>query len=505
MRELKKIHTLIVTSPLLSKTDHHFLISRLLFFCAISASGSLSYAANVFQTIHNPNLFMYNAMIRAYASKTMNGFDGINPYRCFFLYKQMLYEGIAADCITFPFLLKECVRRQDYGAGRSIHSQIVRCGVHGDVFVGNSVISLYSACGDVDSARKMFDEMWVRDIVSWNSMVIGCLRCGELDMALELFRRMSEKNVITWNSIITGFVQGGRPKEALEFFHEMQVLSGDMVSPDKFTVASTLSACASLGALDHGKWVHNYLVRSGLECDMVVGTALIDMYGKCGSVKRAFEVFKEMPNKDVLAWTAMISVFGYHGYSVEAFHLFRRMVAVRVNPNSVTFVGLLSACAHTGLVERARWIFNMMESVYLIKPKLQHYACMVDVLSKAGLFNEAEELIRDMPMEPDVFVWGALLGGCLMHGYTELGEKIANCLINMQPLNHAFYVTLCDLYARDERFDDVKRTRTVMLERGIKKELPGSSMIEVDGVVHEFSVFLGCDTGSRVHLVHFKQ
>lgn len=488
MKELKRIHTLIITSPLLSKTDHYFLISRLLFFCAISESGSLSYAANVFQTIQTPNLFVYNAMIRAYATKSMNDVDGTNSYRCLFLYKEMLCNGISADCLTFPFLLKECAKRQDYGTGRSIHCQIARYGVHSDVFVGNSVISLYLACGDVESARKMFDQMSVRDIVSWNSMVIGCLRCGELDMALGLFRRMSEKNVITWNSIITGFVQGGRPKEALEFFQEMQISSNNTVRPDKFTVASTLSACASLGALDHGKWVHNYLVRSGLECDIVVGTALIDMYGKCGSVRRAFEVFKDMQNKDVLAWTAMISVFAFHGYSVEAFHLFRRMVSVGVNPNSVTFVGLLSACAHTGLVERARWLFNMMMSVYLIKPQVQHYACLVDVLGRAGLFNEAEELIRDMPMEPDLFVWGALLGGCLMHGYTALGEKVASVLINMQPQNHAFYVTLCDLYAKSDRFDDVRNTRTIMLERGIKKEVPGSSMIELNGVVHEFSV-----------------
>ncbi|KAL8147900.1 hypothetical protein AgCh_005285 [Apium graveolens] len=359
-------------------------------------------------------------MIRAYVSKTMNDADGTNRYR-----------------------------RQDYGTGRIIHSHIVRYGVHNDVFVGNSVINLYSACGDLECGRKLFEEMSVRDIFFGILWLLG-VGCGELDMGLVLFRGMSEKNVITWNSIITGFIQGGRAKEALEFFQEIQISNDDPVSPDKFTVASTLSACASLSALDHGKWVHNHLVRSGLECDMVVSTALIDMYGKCGSVRRAFEVFKIMPNKDVLAWAAMISVFAYHGYSVEAFHLFKRMVAVGVTANSVTFVGLLSACAHTGLVERPRWLFNMMRSVYLIKPQLQHYACMVDVLGRAGLFNKAEELIRGMPMEPDMFVWGALLG--------------------------------------DDRFDDVQNSRKVMIERGIEKEVPGSSMIKVNGVVHEFSV-----------------
>lgn len=487
MKELKQIHTQIITSPLLSKTEHYILISRLLFFCAISDSGSLSYAADVFRSIKNPNLFVYNVMIRAYASK-INDCDGPNSYKSLVLYKQMLCNGIAADCITFPFLLKECVRRLDGDTGRCIHSQIVRFGLHSDVFVQNSMISLYSACGSLNNARRVFDEMLKRDIVTWNSLIIGCLRSGELDLALGLFRRMKKRNIITWNSIITGFVQGGRPKEALECFHEMQILSDDMVNPDKITVASALSACASLGALDHGWWVHNYLVRSGLECDMVIGTALVDMYGKCGSVERAVEVFKEMPNKDILSWTAMISVFALHGYGAEAFDLFRRMVAIGVKPNSVTFVGLLSACAHSGLVEKGRCFFNMMRSVYLIEPQIQHYACMVDVLGRAGLFDEALGLIRDMPMEPDVFIWGALLGGCQMHGYTELGERVAKRLMDMQPLNHAFYVTLCDIYAKAGRFDDVKSTRAFMNDKGIKKAVPGSSMIEVDGVVYEFSV-----------------
>ncbi|EOY22999.1 hypothetical protein QUC31_008041 [Theobroma cacao] len=430
-------------------------------------------------------------MIRAYASKICDTNDGAPFLPSLLLFKQMLFNGISPDCLTFPFLLKECTRRFDSRVGCSIHGKTIKFGWFRDLYVQNSLVNFYSACGFLNSARKLFDEMLNRDVVSWNSMIIGHLRAGNLDMALKLFRSIEKRNIITWNSMITGFVQGGLGKEALQLFHEMQNLSNDNVKPDKITMASVLSACAYLGAIDHGKWIHSYLRRSGVECDLVVGTALIDMYGKCGSVERAYEVFKEMPRRDTLAWTAMISAFALHGYSKEAFDTFVEMEAVGVKPNHVTFVSLLSACVHSGLVEKGRWCFDMMRRVYSIEPQLHHYACMVDVLSRAGLFEEVESLVRSMPMEPDVFVWGALLGGCQIHGNIELGERVAQYLIDLEPMNHAFYINLCDIYAKAGRFDDVKRIRALMKERGIRKEVAGCSMIEVDGFVLEFSI-KGC-------------
>ncbi|XP_057964659.1 pentatricopeptide repeat-containing protein At5g66520-like [Malania oleifera] len=486
MKELKRIHTLLIISPYLSKNDHFFLTTRLLFFCATSDSGSLSYANDVFRLVQNPNLFAYNAMIRAYASKIDGGYEP--SARALLLYKQMLSNGVAPDSLTFPFLVKVCTRMAEFGTGRSIHSQVMRLGYHNDLFIQNSMICLYSTAGFLNSARYLFDGMLTRDVVSWNSIIIGCLRNGDLDSALNLFRRMQKRNIFTWNSMITGFVQAGRPKEGLEFFHEMQIINEDMIRPNKITIASALAACASLGAIEHGKWVHGYLQRSGIERDVVIETALIDMYGKCGCVEKAVEIFKKMAKKDILAWTTMISVFALHGYGNEAFDLLKEMESEGVKPNHVTFVGLLSACAHSGLVEKGRWCFDMMEPVYSIKLQVQHYACMVDILSRAGFFKEAERLIRNMPMEPDAFVWGALLGGCQRHGNVELGQKVAQYLIHLNPLNHAFYVNLCEIFAKTGRFDNVRRVRAVMKEKGIKKVIPGCSMIEVDGVVYEFSV-----------------
>ncbi|KAL2920547.1 hypothetical protein RDABS01_012038 [Bienertia sinuspersici] len=400
----------------------------------------------------------------------------------------MLRNGINPDKLTFPFVLKECTRRVDGVMGMAVYSQVMKFGLNDDVYVQNCMISLLCECGFMGCAHKLFDEMHERDVVSWNSMIVGCLRNGELDVALGMFRKMKKRSVYTWNSMITGFVQGGKPKVALELFQEMQSIRDEVVRPDKITLASVLSACASLGAIHHGNWVYDYLKRSELQIDMVTATALIDMYGKCGHVEKAIETFRQMPKKDVLAWTAMVSAYALHGYGKEALDLLKEMEMQGLKPNHVTFVGVLSACAHAGLVEEGRRCFNMMIHVYSIEPCVYHYACMVDILSRAAFFDEAERLIDGMPMEPDAYVWGALLGGCQMHKNVELGEKVALRLIDLNPLNHAFYINLCDIYAKAGRFDDVKKTRALMQEKGIMKDMPGSSMIEVDGVVHEFSV-----------------
>ncbi|KAL8242132.1 hypothetical protein R6Q59_012434 [Mikania micrantha] len=487
MRELKQIHSQIITSPYLSKSDNLFLMSRLTFFCAVSDSGSLTYASRVFQTTDNPNRFMYNVMIRAYSCESSNRDE--DP-RSLVLYKQMLLNNFVPDCITIPFILKECVSRLDFLVGLSIHAHSVKFGLHDDVYVRNSTINFYTACGLLKCAWKVFDEMSKRDIVSWNSIIVGCLRSGELDMAHKLFTKMDKRNIITWNSIITGMVQGGKPKKAIECFHEMLALreANNMVYPDKITLASVITACTSLGWLNHGKWVHCYILRSGIECDMVIKTAVVDMYGKCGNISMAKRVFEDIHKKDVLAWTSMISVYALHGHGNEAFDLFDKMVASGMRPNPVTFGALLTACAHLGLVDRGRWYFNIMQSFYMIEPTVQHYACMVDILGRAGLFDEAERIFTDMPMAADVFVWGALLGACQMHGNVEIGEKVAKHLIHLEPLNHAFYVALCDIQAKAGKFDDLENTRVLMNERGLTKDLPGNSMIVVDGFVYEFSI-----------------
>ncbi|EPS64702.1 hypothetical protein M569_10080 [Genlisea aurea] len=477
IKQLNQIYSHVTTSPILSSRDRSFLLSRLfLSICTLTHSPSLCYANKIFNRTPNPTIYMYNAMIRANATKTRHP----DSCECFVLYKQMVGNGLVPDCVTFPFVLKECWRRFDLVAGRSLHDHLVKFGYETNVFVQNGLIRLYSECRVLEDAWKVFDEMSNRDVVSWNSIIAGYLRSGNLDSALGLFRRMNQrKNIITWNSVITGLVQCGRAKEALGFFHEMQVSENEnnAVKPDKVTVASAISACASLGAIDQGKWMHSYLKRRGMECDLVMGTALVDMYGKCGFVEKAFQVFDGMKNKDVLSWTAMISAFALHGNGSKAFELFEQMEMAGVKPNAVTYVSALSACSHSGLVEKGRWYFDRMTRVHHIMPLLEHYACMISMFGRAGLFNEAEQFIRSMPIEPDIFIWGSLLGACQQHGNVTLGVKIAQRLIELEPHNHAFYIVLCDLYSKSERFDDQKRIRGLMEGQEIKKSVPGSSFM----------------------------
>ncbi|URD90478.1 Pentatricopeptide repeat-containing protein [Musa troglodytarum] len=485
LRQLQQIHArVIVARPSLGHDATAAVLTRLLFAAASSpsSSSSLHYAAVLFRRLPAPpTLFAYNALIRA------NSFGFCSHLNPLSLYSQMLSSGVRPDHLTFPFLFKYCSHILNSVVGQCLHVHVLWLGVQNDVYIQNSMIHMYATCGLIDCAGKLFEVMPLKDIVSWNSMLIGCLRHGELDLALDLFLVMRERNVITWNSIITGFVQAGRSREALDLFHEMLILHDDHVKPNKITIASVISACSSLGALDQGKWVHGYLKRHSLEFDVVIGTALIDMYGKCGCVERAIEVFEKMPKKDVLAWTAMILVFAVHGLAEEAFALLEQMERHQVMPNHVTFGALLRACAHSGLVEKGLWCFDRMKATYLIEPQRQHYACMVDLLGRAALFEEAERLIRSMPMEPDLFVWGALLGACRMHGNVEVGERVANYLIGLDPQNHAFYIALSDICAKAKRFGDAKRIRSFMEECGIRKTTPGCSMIEVDGQVLEFS------------------
>ncbi|RWR87567.1 pentatricopeptide repeat-containing-like protein [Cinnamomum micranthum f. kanehirae] len=437
LKHLQQIHSHIIT------TSSTSFLTRILFFCATSSDPPchLPYANAIFRTIPNPNLFAYNAMVRAHASQPHPSGEAL------VLFERMLATGIRPNHLTFSFLLKSCARLLDPDATQIVHSCVLKSGHTNDLFIQNGFIHSYANCGLLGRARQVFDEMRQRDVVSWNSILGGYLRSGVLDAALGLFRVMEERNVITWNSIITGFVQGGRAKEALGLFHEMQVLGDGFVEPDKVTFASVIAACASLGALDQGKWVHHYLKQHRLEVDMVIGTALVDMYGKCGCVETAVKVFDEMHKKDVLAWTAMISTYAIHGFGEEALRLLKDMEMQGVKPNHVTFVGLLCACAHAGLVDEGRRLFDSMRLVYLVEPQSQHYACMVDLLGRAGLFEEAERLISTMPMEPDVFVWGALLGACRTHRNVKLGERVAKYLIELKPENHAFYVMLLDIYA----------------------------------------------------------
>lgn len=315
-------------------------------------------------------------------------------------------------------------------------------------------------------------------------MISGYARTGDMSKARELFDEMPERNVISWSAVIAGYVQVGLSKDALGVFALMQAGPD---RPNEATLVSVLGACAHLGALEQGKWVHGYLKSDGMRLNVFVGTALIDMYGKCGEIDLGLEVFSEMEERNLLAWTTMIKGLAMHGRGSEALDLFASMVEAGVMPDDITFIGALCACTHAGLVDEGRRIFNSMGEVYGITPKIEHYGCMVDLLARVGLLEEARCLVEQMPMEPDVLIWGALMAGCRFHGDVKMAEYAVKHLIELEQDNGAVYVLLANIYTVSGRHGDAQKVRRLMKSEGMVKT-PGCSSIEIRGTVHQFLV-----------------
>ncbi|XP_062183618.1 pentatricopeptide repeat-containing protein At5g56310-like [Phragmites australis] len=369
--------------------------------------------------------------------------------------------------------------------GPQLHSLLLRAGLAAsDAHVSASLVQVYCACGRVAAARSVFDEMVDRDVVAWNVMMAGYVKAGDLVRARELFDAMPERNVVSWTTVIGAYAQMRRPEEAIEVFRRMQMEEG--IEPDGVALLSVLSACGDLGAVDLGEWVHRFVVRRRLCQEIPLMNAIIDLYVKCGCIEKALEVFDGMKQKSVVTWTTVIAGFALHGLGLEAVEMFRRMERENVAPNDVTFLAILSACSHVGLTDLGRWCFNIMVSHYGIKPRVEHYGCMVDLLGRAGSLTEAQDLVQHMPFKANAAIWGALLSAARTHADAGLGEQALLHLIQLEPHNSGNYILLSNIYAEHERWDDVSKLRKAMKERGLRN-VPGASSIEVNGMVHEFT------------------
>nr|XP_010931004.1 pentatricopeptide repeat-containing protein At2g20540 [Elaeis guineensis] len=465
---LPQIHAHLVKT---GAARNNFYVSKLLslllrFRCLADARRLLDHA-------DRPNALLWNTLLKAYAH------DGLF-FEALSLYKQMLRSGVTPDFYTFPFVLKAC---EVLSIGCSIHSSIVKLGVETNLHVQNSLIAFYCKCFAIKLAQKMFDDMDERDLVSYTSMISGYAKVEDMERALLLFEAMPERDFVSWGAIISGFIQNGCPEEALFLFREMQ-LSGAPLS--EVAIVSGISSCASLGLRSLGLWLHALMVRHGLEMSVFVGTALVDMYGKCGDLDNARRMFHLMTEKSVASWNALIGGLSANGCVEEALLVFEEMMRMGVKPNSVTLSCILSACRHGGLVKKGQYYFEYLSKEYGILLNLDHYGCMVDLLGRAGLVHEAYELICMMPMEPNEIVWGALLGACKVHKNLELAEQALKRLVELDPRNGGNYVLLSNMYAELGRWEDVERVRVMMRDHGVEKTR-GCSSIEVDSVVHEFN------------------
>uniref|UniRef100_F6H6H5 DYW domain-containing protein n=2 Tax=Vitis vinifera TaxID=29760 RepID=F6H6H5_VITVI len=378
---------------------------------------------------------------------------------------------------------------------------------------------MYGKCGCLVEACRVLDQMPCRDVVSWNSLVAGCARNGQFDDALEvckemellglkpdagtmasllpavtntcldnvsfvkeMFMKLANKSLVSWNVMIAVYMNNSMPAEAVDIFLQME---DHAVDPDAISIASVLPACGDLSALLLGRRIHEYVVRKRLQPNLLLENALIDMYAKCGCLEYAREVFDQMKFRDVVSWTSMISAYGMNGKGRDAVSLFSRMQDLGLNPDSIAFVSVLSACSHAGLLDEGRYYFKLMTEECKIVPRIEHFVCMVDLLGRAGQVDEAYGFIKQMPMEPNERVWGALLSACRVYSNMIIGLLAADQLFQLCPEQSGYYVLLSNIYAKAGRWEDVTTVRSIMKTKGIKK-MPGVSNFELDNRVHTF-------------------
>ncbi|CAN1354746.1 Pentatricopeptide repeat-containing protein At2g22410, mitochondrial [Linum perenne] len=439
--------------------------------------GELGLARQVFDESSVRDSVSWNSLINGYVKKG-------KAKEAMSVYEEMMEEGVKPDEVTMVGVILSCAQLENLKLGRGFHCYIEDNGLRLTVHLTNALLDMYVKCGDLEAARSLFDMSTEKTVVSWTTMIVGYSKCGCLETARKMFDAMPEKNVISWNAMMGIYVQAKSGKEALILFHEMQASD---VEPDKVTMVHCLCACSQLGALDTGLWIHRYVEKNQIPLDVALGTALVDMYAKCGNLPKALDVFLKMPGRNSMTWTALICGLAFHGHARDAISYFSKMLDTGLMPDEITFIGVLSACCHGGLVDEGRAYFDQMTSKFSLRPQLKHYSCMVDLLGRAGLLKEALDLIESMPMVADAAVWGALFFACRIHGNICIAETAASKLLELDPSDSGIYVLLATMYREANMFEEGKNVMKMMQERRVEK-IPGSSSIEVSGIFYEFIV-----------------
>ncbi|XP_059066737.1 pentatricopeptide repeat-containing protein At4g02750 [Cryptomeria japonica] len=460
--------------------------------------GSLKMARNVFDKMSDPDVISWTSMIVGYAQQGFVdeawGFFQEMPQRDVVAWNSMiagfLHNGFLDEALK---LFKQMPQRDsvswnvmiagiaDKGFVIEAHKLFEEMPTR-DAFSWNTMIAGFAQNGYVNEAFNLFQEMPQKDVYSWTAMITGFAQNGLVDKALKLFKEMPGRNSISWNAMIAGFTQNGHANKALKFFQQML---SEGVKPDSKIFPTVLSACANLAALEQGVEVHKRIIECRFQFDIVITNALIDMYAKCGNIQKARDLFDNTSGRSVVSWTVMIAGYAMHGYGKEALQLFEQMKHSGTSPNHITFVGVLSACSHAGLVDEGYEYFSSMKNNHHIRPTMEHYRCMVDLLGRAGCLHEAQDFINKMPVKADVTIWTSLLGACKIYNTIDLAESVAEHIIELDNKNPSPYVLLSNIYATAGRWDDTENIRNMMKDRGIKKT-PSCSWIEVHKQVHGF-------------------
>ncbi|XP_031282882.1 pentatricopeptide repeat-containing protein At5g43790 [Pistacia vera] len=457
---LKQVHAQMITTGL---NIHTYPLSRIL----LSASPlSLTYALTIFNQITNPTVFLFNILISSIITHHKN-----HTHIAFGLYNRIFtHKNLKPNCFTYPSLFKACGFHPWVLHGLALHTQVLKflessC----DHYVQASLLNFYANLGKFDVARYLFNQISNPDLATWNSI-------------LTAYARNASNSTSCVSRITNG--DSSLSLEVLYLFTEMQ---NSLVRPNEVTLVALLSACSDLGVLSQGIWAHAYVVKNNLKLNCHVGTSLIDMYSKCGCLNLAYQTFDHLRQRDTLCYNAMIGGFAIHGYGQRALDLYKKMRLEGLLPDNVTIVVSMFACSHVGLVEEGCKIFDSIREVYGNEPTLEHYGCLVDLLARAGRLQEAEEKIKKMPMKPNAILWRSLLGAARVHGNLAIGEVALKHLIELEPETSGNYVLLSNMYAKINRWDDVKKVRKLMKDHDIYK-MPGSSLVEINGTMHEFLI-----------------
>ncbi|XP_009766198.1 pentatricopeptide repeat-containing protein At2g20540-like [Nicotiana tabacum] len=472
---MKKIHAQMVKFSL---SQSNYLVTKMVEIC--DKLGEVDYASLLFKQVEEPNNYLYNCMIRAYTNRQ-------RYVPCINIYKQMMEqteseETTSPDEYTYPFVIRSCGGLLCVNLGKQFHGQVSKFGFKSSSMIENSLLDMYVKCDQMSYAHKLFEEMSERDVISWNSLISGHIKLRQVRKARALFEEMPNKTVVSWTAMISGYTKTGCYGDALDVFRRMQMIG---MKPDWISLVAVLPACAQLGALELGKWIHFYAEKYGYLRKTSVCNALMEMYAKCGSVNQAWQLFNEMSERDVISWSTMIGGLANHGRAHEALKLFNEMQRSAVEPNEITFVGLLCACAHAGLVNDGLRYFNSMKNNYNIEPRIEHYGCLVDLLGRTGRLELALARIKSMPVKPDSAIWGSLLSSCRTHRNLEMAVIAMEHLLELEPEDTGNYILLANIYADLGKWDGVSRMRKLIRSKSMKKT-PGCSLIEVNSVVQEF-------------------
>ncbi|CAA7388640.1 unnamed protein product [Spirodela intermedia] len=446
MDELDSARELFDGMPLRDVVSWNTLMS------AYARAGEMELARKLFDEMPKRNIVSWNALISGYSQ---NG----QVEEATSVFSQMLHSGVDPDSATMLNVLSALSGAEDDLEDELVDRVVALARSMNSVSVSTALLNLYAKMGRMEEARKVFEGIPEKDLVTWNAMIGGYSHNQRPAEAIELFRLMTQK---------------GHPK------------------PDGITMVSLIDACSQMGALDLGEWIHTFIRKNKIHLDVFLYTALVDMYAKCGDLVRARHLFDEMPRKDLPSWNAMINGMAAHGHAREALRAFQQMGSDGVAPNEITFIGLLSACAHGGLVGEGLELFHRMHRQYGVEPRIEHYGCVVDLLGRAGRLADARELVRSMPLQPDPALWGALLAASTFHRAVGVAEEAARELAALDPRHDGNYVLLSNAYASAGLWGDVEKVRAQMRANRVQKT-PGWSSVEVAGAVHCFR------SGDRTH------